>query len=606
VVLLARRNHLLFKLYKIYPMIKHFYNKRFRPLIAIFFASLLWPAMSLAQQSQASEEKPPIAAVGRTYAITNATIVQGPGRKIEKGTVVMKDGLITAVGVGVSIPPEAIVIRADSMFVYAGFIDGLSRTGVTKPKEEKEREKVKDPGNPPAERAGITPQNDVRNFLNPNDKSVEELRNLGFTVSQVVPYGNFLPGSAAIVLLGGKSADDMVLVNNSALYSELSGAQNVYPNTVMAVMAKWRELYRNASLAKSYQSVYAANRNSLPRPESDRILEAFYPVIDQRIPVLFKSEKVMETQRVFTLKNDLGFPLVIADVKEGWPIIPKIKSSGAKVFLSLDLPDEIKKDEKKDEKKGDKKDAKKDSVKAEQPKKEKVKTPFDLEKEALEKRKKEAIALYTSQPSEFTKADVTYGFSAMSVKTKDIQANLRRMIKAGLSEDAALAGLTTNPAQLLGLGDRMGTIDNGKMANLVISYKPYFDEKSKVRYVFVDGSLYKMEAKEAKKDDKVSAKGNWNYSTDTPQGTATGKLVIKEEKGSYYGTITNSFTGKEVEIKNVELNGNKLSFTFPYNDSGDALTIEVSVEIDGNTFEGTMTAGPNGSFPVKATKDPKF
>ena len=105
--------------------------------MAIFFASLLWPAMSLAQQGQgqASEEKPPIAPVGRAYAITNATIVQGPGRKIEKGTVVMKDGLITAVGAGVVIPPEAIVIKADSMFVYAGFIDGLSRTGVTKPKE---------------------------------------------------------------------------------------------------------------------------------------------------------------------------------------------------------------------------------------------------------------------------------------------------------------------------------------------------------------------------------------------------------------------------------------------------------------------------------------
>jgi len=581
--------------------------------MAIFFASLLWPAMSLAQQGQgqASEEKPPVAPVGRAYAITNATIVQGPGRKIEKGTVVMKDGLITAVGAGVVIPPEAIVIKADSMFVYAGFIDGLSRTGVTKPKEEKEREreKVKDPGNPPAERAGITPQNDVRNVLNPNDKSVEELRNLGFTVSQVVPYGNFLPGSAAIVLLGGKSADDMVLVNNSALYSELSGAQNVYPNTVMAVMAKWRELYRNASLTKSYQSVYAANRNALPRPENDRILESFYPVIDQRIPVLFKSEKVMETQRVFTLKNDLGFSLLIADVKEGWPIIPKIKSSGAKVFLSLELPDEIKKDEKKSDKKNvslPAGQAGKDSVKTEPPKKEKPKTSFDLEKEALEKKKKDAIASYTSQASEFTKAGVTYGFSAMSAKTKDIQANLRRMIKAGLSEDAALAGLTTSPAQLLGLSDRMGTIDNGKMANLVISYKPYFDEKSKVRYVFVDGALYKMETKEAKKDEKVSAKGNWNYSTDTPQGTATGKLVIKEEKGSYSGTITNSFTGKEVEIKNVELDGNKLSFTFPYDDSGNALTIEVAVEIDGNTFAGTMTAGPNGSFPVKATKDPKF
>ena len=575
-------------------MIRYFYRKIFTP----FAVGLLFlPKIIFAQ-----DEKP-LAPVGRTYALTNATIFQAPGRKVEKGTVVMKDGLITAVGVGISIPSEAIVIKADSMYVYAGFIDGLSHTGVTKPKEEKQ-EKPKDPGNPPAERAGITPQTDVRNLLNPNDKSVEELRNLGFTVSQVVPYGNFLPGSGAIVLLGGKSADDMVLVNHSALYSELSGAQGMYPNTVMAVMAKWRELYKNASLNKSYASTYASNSNGIARPVSDRILEAFYPVIDQKIPVLFKSEKVMETQRIFTLKNDLGFPLVIADVKEGWPIINKIKSSNSKIFLSLDLPDEAKKEEKKDDKKG----AKKDSVKTEakKPEVKKEKTAFDLEKEALEKRKKDAIALYTSQSSVFNKAGVEFGFSALSAKTKDIQANLRRMIAAGLSEDAALAALTVAPAKILGLSDRMGTVDNGKMANLVVSDKPYFNEKAKVRYVFVDGNLYKMEAKETKKaDSKVLAKGNWSYTTENPQGTGTGKIVIKEENGSYSGTITSASTGKENELRNISVDGSSLSFSYDYSMGGSSIKIDVTVKIDGDSFEGTMTAGQYGSFPIKATRDPK-
>jgi hypothetical protein len=582
-------------------MLERISHTKFRKWRAVFSVCLLWPAVVFAQDDK------PLAPVGRTYAITNVTIVQAPGRKIDKGVVVMKDGLITAVGNNVAVPPEAVVIKGDSMYVYAGFIDGLSRTGVTKPKEEKEKEKVKDPGNPPADRAGITPQNDVRDFLNPSDKSVEDLRNLGFTVSQVVPYGNFLPGSSAIVLLGGKSPDDMVLVSNSALYSELTGTQGVYPTTVMAVMAKWRELYKNATLTKSYQSQYATNHSAIPRPESDRILEAFYPVIDQKTPVLFKSERVMETQRVFTLKNDLNFLLTIGDVKEGWPIINKIKSSGAKVFLSLDLPEEPKKDEKKDEKKGDKKEAKKDSVKVEKPKKEKPKTVFDLEKDALEKRKKDALALYTSQPSEFNKAGITFGFSALSAKTKDIQSNLRKMIAAGLPEDAALAALTTNPAILLGLGDRLGTIDNGKMANLVVSDKPYFNEKAKVRYVFVDGNLYKMETKEAKKaDGKVSAKGSWSYTTDTPQGTYTGKVVIKEDKGKLSGTITNNLSPQETPLNDVSLDGNYLTFSFPYDAGGDTITIEAAITIDEDTFEGTLTAGDNGSFPIKATKDPKF
>ncbi len=572
-------------------MIRNFYRRFFTPFAVGI--CLLVPEFLFAQ-----DEKP-LAPVGRTYALTNATIVQAPGRKIEKGTVVMKDGLITAVGVGVAIPAEAIVIKADSMYVYAGFIDGLSHTGVTKPKEEKP-EKPKDPGNPPAERAGITPQVDVRNLLNPNDKSIEELRNLGFTVSQVVPYGNLLPGSGAIVLLGGKSPDDMVLVNRSGLYSELSGAQGVYPNTIMAVMAKWRELYKNASLNKSYAAAYASNSNGITRPVSDRILEAFYPVIDQKIPVLFKSEKVMETQRIFTLKNDLGFPLIIADVKEGWPIVNKIKSYNSKVFLSLDLPEEVKKEEKKD--------AKKDTTKAESKKAEvkKVKTASDLEKEALEKRKKDAIALYTSQALVFNKAGVEFGFSAFSAKTKDIQPNLRRMIASGLSEDAALSALTVTPAKLLGLSDRMGTVDNGKMANLVVSDKPYFNEKAKVRYVFVDGNLYKMEAKEVKKADaKVVAKGNWNYTTETPQGTGSGKIVINENGGAYTGTITSAATGVPTELRNISVDGNTLSFSYDYSMGGSTLKIDVTVKIDGDSFDGTLTAGQHGSFSIKATREPK-
>lgn len=461
------------------------------------FALALMPLLLRAQQQ---EEKPPIAPAGKTFALTNVNVVQGPGRKIDKGMVIIKDGLIASVGKSVAIPSEAIIIKADSLYVYAGFIDGLSRAGVVKPKEEKDREKIKDPGNPPADKAGINPQIDVRNFLNPDDKSVEEMRNLGFTVAQVVPYGNFLPGQSALIMLGGKTADEMVLASNAALYSELAGTQGMYPNTVMAVMAKWRELYKNASLTKSYQASYASNRQGITRPANDHILEAFYPVIDQRIPVLFKSEKVLDVQRIFTLKNDLGFSLQLAEVKEGWPIINKIKSTNAKVFLSLDLPEEIKKDEKKD----DKKEAKKDSVKtAEKPKE---KTAWDKEKEVLEKRKAEAIASYTAQASAFSKAGIPFGFSSLSAKSKDIPANLRRMIAAGLSEDAALAALTTTPAQLLGLSDRLGTIDAGKIANLVVSDKPYFNEKSKVRYVFVDGVMYKLDGKDAKKDDSKKTK----------------------------------------------------------------------------------------------------
>lgn len=552
--------------------------------------ALTLPVWVFAQDDQ------PLAPVSRTYAITNVNIIQAPGRKIDMGTILVKDGIIKAVGKTVSVPPEAIVIKADSMYVYAGFIDGLSRVGVIKPKEETNRERPKDPGNPTNERAGITPQNDVRTELNPADKSLEELRSVGFTTAHVVPYGGMLPGNGSIILLSGSSADNMVVASKTAFYSELTSAQRVYPSTVIGVMAKWRELYRQASLSKNYESLYASNRSGLERPATDRVLEAFYPVIDKRQPVLFKSEKVLDIQRVLTLQGDFGFSLMLADVKEGWDVINKIKAANAKTFLSLDLPEA-----KKEVKEGEKKEAEKKDDK-------KAKSVMELEKEALEKRKEEFTAKYTAQPAVFQKAGIAFGFSSLSAKPKDIPANLRRMIAAGLTEDQALAALTTTPAQLLGLSDRMGSIDNGKMANLVISDKPYFNEKAKLRYVFVDGQPYKLEVKEEKKADKSGAKadvqGNWSYSTETPQGTNTGKIKLKNTDGTFSGTITSNMSDKETEIKNVSVDGNKLSFTFDFQMGSNTMAIEVNLTIDGTSFDGSMNVGSYGSFPMKGSKDP--
>ncbi len=198
--------------------------------LSVVLLLLLGPVVVRAQEERS------LGPVSRTYAITNATIVQGPGRKIDQGTVVITDGLISAAGKNIAIPPAATIIKGDSLYVYAGFIDGLSHTGVIKPKEENNRERVKDPGNPAPERAGITPQTDVRYSLNPDERTIEELRALGFTAANAVPYGGMLPGNGAIILLGAeKTADPLVLVPKSALYSTLIGRR-----TCLSQHSNWR------------------------------------------------------------------------------------------------------------------------------------------------------------------------------------------------------------------------------------------------------------------------------------------------------------------------------------------------------------------------------
>jgi imidazolonepropionase-like amidohydrolase len=551
---------------------------------------MMVPAVSFAQQQQQPQDDQVLAPVTRTYAITNVNIIQGPGRKIDMGTVLIKDGLITGAGKGLTIPLEAIVIKADSMYVYAGFIDGLSRVGVTKPKEEASRERLQNPGNPPPEKAGITPQNDVRNFLNASDKGIEDHRGAGFTTAQVVPYGVLLPGSGAVIQLSGKPADDVVLTSKSSFYSELTSNQGVYPGTILGIMAKWRELYRQASLSHTYEGTYASGRTGLERPASDRVLEAFYPVIDKKTTVLFKADKILDAHRVLTLQSDLGFQLTLANLKEGWDVINKIKGANAKVFLSLDLPEEVKEE---------KKDAKKEA---------KPETINDKEKAVLEQRRKDFIAKYDAQAAAFQKAGVKFGFASIDVKTANVQANLRRMIKAGLTEDQALAALTTSPAEILGISDRLGTIDNGKIANLTISDKPYFNEKAKVKYVFIDGQPFKMEVKEVKKDANAKAEivGSWIVTVDTPQGKNSSTVTFTKDGSNYAGKVSGGMMPSAIDIKKVELDGTNLKYSYSFTMSGSQeINVDVDATVEGETYSGTANVGSFGSFSLEAKKDPK-
>jgi imidazolonepropionase-like amidohydrolase len=564
-------------------------NLFFRALFPIVF-SLMTPACLFAQEDGQDKEMAPVSG---TYAITDATITQAPGKKAIRGNLVLKDGVIISIGKNPP-PGEAIIIRGDSLFIYAGFIDGLSHAGVLKGKDDPGRERPKDPGNPKPEVAGITPENDVRNSLNPADRSVEELRALGFTTAQVVPYGGMLPGMGAIVSLNGRTADNMVVEERSALFSQLTGAPRVYPSTVIGVMAKWRELFRQAQQSKNYEEVYASNRNGLSRPASDRILESFYPVIERRMPVLFEANRLLDVHRVIRLQSDLGFSLLIGDIKQGWDAIEKIKASGAKVFLSLDLPEEKADESKKD-------------AKSKAPAATFATEELKHEKETLEKRKAESMALYAAQPSAFQKAGVRFGFSTLSAKPKDIRANIRRMIVAGLTEDQALAALTTGPARLLGLDDRMGTVEVGKIANLVISDKPYFQEKAKVRYVFVEGKLYRYlpgETPATETDLTASLVGTWTVVMESPEGKKEEKITISLEGKNLSGSVTGTEMEEAAALETIGLDASKLSYSYTVKSGGQSFKVDAQATVEGNSFKGTITRGNLGTFPMEATKDP--
>ena len=183
---------------------------------AVFLLLLTVGTVSLQAQSDPTGES----AVTRTFAITNATVVQAPGKEM-KGTVVIKNGLIEAVGSNVTVPKNAQVIDGDGMYVYAAFIDGLANTGASRPENIPRPNNLFSP-DPPNDYAGITPEHSVVDQIDVSSNTIAAMRKEGFAVSHTVPYGRMLPGSGALILLGDKTHADEIL-----LYERCSNVYSV-------------------------------------------------------------------------------------------------------------------------------------------------------------------------------------------------------------------------------------------------------------------------------------------------------------------------------------------------------------------------------------------
>ncbi len=573
---------------------------------------LLLLLLSALSQSWGQDDVPDVTS---TFAITNANIIVKPGQIIEGGTIVIKDGLIHQVGKSVTIPIDAEVIAGDSMFVYAGFIAAASHAGI--PSKEEKRQgrpegvKVSDP---PNDVAGITPQKSIRETLKHNDGSIAALRKQGFTISHTLPKGRMMAGRGSIILLDGESADDMILREDVSLAGSLKSAPRIYPGTTIGVLAKWRQLYRQADLAKDHEKKYKMAPSGMKRPSFSQEIKSLYPVVNQEVPVFFSGPKQMDLHRAMQLQKELGFKMVAMDIEQGWKLIPRLKSSGTTAILGMNLPKgATKKDKKKDKKKGDdakeEKGEKEDVGDEDKKKPEEKKEELTEEKKALKKRIKSSQADYVGQAAAFEKAAIPFGFSLTKVKTADIKKNLMAMVEAGLSEDAALAALTTNPAKILGISSMAGTLEKGKMANIIVADTSYFKEKVNIKYVFVDGHKHEMEVKkkEKKKGEGEATgeiAGTWSYVVDVPgDSPVEGKLKLIGADDSYTAEITTDTDSDMIEISEVEVDGNNVSFAFTTDIDGQTMPISMSIDITDDEFEGTVSiAGGMMTAPITGSK----
>jgi urease alpha subunit len=230
------------------------------------------------------------------------------------------------------------------------------------------------------------------------------------------------------------------------------------------------------------------------------------------------------------------------------------------------------------------------------------------EKKALEERKNEMLLKYYTLPSTWSAAGLQFGFSTTGAKASDLHKVLATMKTKGVSEEVLLSGLTTWPATMLGLSRVAGTVEAGKLANLVVTKGNYFDEDTRVRYVFVEGKMYSYESKPNKSNGKspeAGPEGSWSYSTNTPDGTSTGKIILKKDGSAYSGEILDDQTGYKFDLDNVTVDGSNVSFNFNYSDGANQFPLRISLDLDGNTFSGLVDGGSIGKFPIEGKRVPE-
>jgi len=541
----------------------------------------------LSQAAMAQSDPTGKRRVTSTYAITNATVFKAPGDPGSKATILIKDGVILGVGTSLTLPKEAKLIAGDSLFVYPGFIDGAGTMGITKPKDV-ERPKDFVSSNPADEIAGITPWRMAPESYAASSTLVDDWRKAGFTLSQVVPDGGMLPGKTALIVLGDAKNNNL-LRNNVAMAANFRSSRGMYPATLAGVMAKFRDLYQNTSLILDHEKLYASNAG-VKRPQASPSQVALSPVVQKQMPVLFTAATELEIRRVLSLQKELGFKLVLTGLENYESVIGLIKSSGNPVLIKLQVPDDK-------------------SIKAQ-----KAEGVTDATK-AQYARVKESYAKALKQAAQLEQAGIMFAFSTADAKPADVKKTIQTLMENGLSERAALAALTTHPATILGISSMAGTLEKGKMANLILATDSLFKEESQIKHVIADGYVFDYELKKktapatsgSKPENQAAGavEGTWEYVSETPAGSSGGEIILKRENGVLGGSITyDNPTGSgkaTASIKNASINGKALSFEFDVSAGGMSLTVTISGEVNGKSMEGSLSIPQMGSFPVKAT-----
>ena len=403
-----------------------------------------------------------------TFIIRNARVFTVSGPVIENGMVLIRDGLIAAVGANIQVPQGAREIDARGLNVYPGMIDAGTTLGLTEVSGGAA-------GTVDATELGsFNPSVRAVDAINPHSAQVAVTRIVGVTNVVSMPRGGIISGQAAFVNLLGYTAQEMAVTPSMALVVSLPGSGGgrggrggrgggAPTAPVGQQMDELKAMFRDADAYGKAHDAYAKDK-SIPRPARNVRLEALVPVVRGQTPVIFSANTASQIRAAVAFADEMKLKPVIMGGAEAHEEAALLKSRNIPVILTNVLAQPSDDD------------------------------PYDLHYEAAARLQRAGVRF-----------SISTGGSGTSVRDLPWQAGIASAF--GLPKDEALKAVTLYPAQVMGVQDKLGSIEVGKMANIVVTDGDLLEAKSKTRFLFIDGRQVPLTSKHEDLYDLFRSRG---------------------------------------------------------------------------------------------------
>lgn len=404
------------------------------------------------------------AVVGPTYAVKNAKIVPVTGPALDKGVLVIRNGLIEAVGPvdKVAIPEDAEVIEAEGLIAYPGLISAHTNLLLEAPRAETPQgpPEIMTAQAAPQDRPAETPELCAFQLLKPTKAAIDSFLKIGVTTVLVAPNRGIIQGRSVLLNLNGEKAEPMVLKNPVALHINFTTARGRYPSSLMGTIAFLRQSFLDADYYAACQAQYQKVLKGMKRPDYDPFLEALVPFVKEKKPVIFQCNNLEDIKRALKIIDEFKLNALLSHANEAWRDAAILKKTPIPLLVTLDF---------------------------------RPPNSSRYVNQGEDLRKKAEAEIYPANAANLAKEGIKFALTSFGLNDgAAVLKNIQAAIKAGLSKEEALKALTIQPAQFLGLVQQLGSLEPGKIANVILTKGELFDEKTQVDKVFVDGVLWKF------------------------------------------------------------------------------------------------------------------